>query len=210
MNSAASGSLCDETGTLRLPAFRRDGEMPSERASLSERLSERFGERAGGAIFVFVACSLAIGVCGVAGYFLAQPLIFPSLGPTAYLFFESPRSARSSPRNAVIGHFVAIGAGLFSLSLFGVLDNPSILDEGVTLARVGAATFSVATAGAALMLFDASHPPAGATVLIVSLGLLTSISQILSLAAGVLLVTAAGWAINHAFGTRAPMWKADG
>lgn len=174
---------------------------------LDERFSSRLGERIGGAVFVFVACSLAIAVCGFAGYLLAQPLIFPSLGPTAYLFFESPMSARSSPRNAVVGHFVAIACGLLSLAVFGVLDNPSVLQEGVTLARVGAATFSVAATGAVLMLLDASHPPAGATVLIVSLGLLDETSQIASLAAGVILVTVAGWAINHAFGIRAPLWK---
>lgn len=117
-------------------------------------------------------------------------------------------SARSSPRSAVVGHFVAIGAGLLSLALFGVLEDPSVLQEGVTLARVGAATFSVALTGAVLMLLGASHPPAGATVLIVSLGILDSASQVASLAAGVILITVAGWTLNHAFGIRAPIWKA--
>jgi CBS domain-containing membrane protein len=184
--------------------------MNSEKTALNERLVNRFGERTGGALFVFVACSLAIGVCGLAGYLLAQPLIFPSLGPTAYLFFESPMSERSSVRNTLVGHFVAIACGFVALALFGLLDDPNVLREGVTFARVGAATFSVALAGAALVMLDASHPPAGATVLIVSLGLLDELSQAVSLAAGVVLVTVAGWTTNHALGVRTPLWKASG
>ena len=51
----------------------------------------RFGERVGEALYTFVA-ALAIAVGGFAAFFTGQPLIFPSLGPTAYLFFESPMS----------------------------------------------------------------------------------------------------------------------
>jgi hypothetical protein len=40
------------------------------------------------------------------------------------------------------------------------------------------------------------HPPAGATTLIVSLGILTSPLQLLSMAGAVLLITAAGWGLN--------------
>ncbi len=45
----------------------------------------------------------------------------------------------SSPRNTLIGHFVAILTGALSLAVFGLLDHPSILVEGVTLSRTGAA-----------------------------------------------------------------------
>lgn len=179
----------------------------TERHGLHGRLVESFG-RKGDALYTFVACSMAISLCGLAGYFLAQPLIFPSLGPTAYLFFESPTSPRSSPRNAVIGHFVAILVGAFSLYVFGVFDNPSVLQEGITLARVGCATLSVALTGAVLLLLDASHPPAGATVLIVSLGLLSTPTEMTNLAIGVALITVAGFLINRAFGVPAPIWNA--
>jgi CBS domain-containing membrane protein len=135
-------------------------------------------------------------------------LIFPSLGPTAYLFFESPMSRRASPRDTLIGHLVAILAGAFSLVLFGLLDEPSVLQEGVTLARVGAATLSTALTGVVLLLLRASHPPAGATVLIVSLGLLLSPSEMLVLAVGVVILTVVGWAINRMAGVLMPVWSA--
>jgi CBS-domain-containing membrane protein len=82
-----------------------------ERHGLHGRLAERFGGRAGEAIYSFAACLLALVVSGLAAYLAKQPLLFPSLGPTALLFFERPMAATSSPRNALIGHAVAILAG---------------------------------------------------------------------------------------------------
>jgi CBS domain-containing membrane protein len=183
-----------------------------ERYGLHQRLAERFGEGAGEALYTFVATALAIAVSGFAAFFTGQPLIFPSLGPTvgptAYLFFESPMSRRASPRNAIIGHLVAILAGALSLALFGLLDNPSVLQEGMTLARVGAATLSTALTGGILLLLRASHPPAGATVLIVSLGLLQRPFELLVVAIGVVILTVVGWAINRLAGVPMPVWSA--
>jgi len=127
-----------------------------EQHGLHKRLADRFGERAGRALYTFAA--LTIAVSAFAAYFSGQPLIFPSLGPTAYLFFESPMSRRASPRNALIGHLVGILVGALSLVLFGLLDNPSVLQEGVTFTRVGAATLSTALTGGILLLLRASHP----------------------------------------------------
>lgn len=47
----------------------------------------------------------------------------------------------------------------FVLAVFGLLDHPSILAEGVTLARTGAAALSLALTGAILLLLRSSHPP---------------------------------------------------
>jgi CBS domain-containing membrane protein len=113
---------------------------------LHKRLVERFG--AGGeALYAFVACLLALAVSGLAAFLLKEPLLFPSLGPTAFLFFETPLAPNASSRNTLVGHLVAILAGALSLAVFGLLGNPSILQEGVTLARVGAGALSVALTG---------------------------------------------------------------
>ena len=99
---------------------------------------------------------------GLAAHLAKQPLLFPSLGPPAFLFFEQPLARTSSPRNTLIGHLVAVLAGALCLALFGLLDDPSILQVGVTLARSGAAALSLALTGAVLLLLRASHPPSGA------------------------------------------------
>ncbi|CAA9473821.1 MAG: hypothetical protein AVDCRST_MAG02-4296 [uncultured Rubrobacteraceae bacterium] len=181
--------------------------MPGgERHGLHGWLAERFGGRAGEAIYAFFACLLALMVSGLAAYLARQPLLFPSLGPTALLFFERPMAATSSPRNALIGHAVAILAGALSLALFGLLDNPSILVEDATLPRIGAGALSVALTGAVLLLLGASHPPSGATTLIVSLGFLQTPTEMAALMAGVAGLTVAGWLLNRAAGVPVPAW----
>ena len=72
---------------------------------------ERFGARSGETVYAFFACLLALGVSGLVAYASKQPLLFPSLGPTVLLFFEQPTATPASPRNALIGHAVAILAG---------------------------------------------------------------------------------------------------
>ena len=176
---------------------------------MHRKLVERFG-KAGDALYMFVACLLALAVSGMAAYLLKQPLLFPSLGPTAFLFFEQPMDPPSSPRNTLIGHLVAILAGALSLAVFGLLDHASILQEGVTLARVGAGTLSVALTGAVLILLKSSHPPTGATTLIVSLGLLQTPREMAELMVGVVLLTIAGWIINRTTGVPVPLWAAKG
>ena len=74
--------------------------------------------------------------------------------------------------------------------------------------RLGAAALSIGVTIALMELWDVPHPPAGATTMIVSLGLMSQLWQlgILMLAVGALVVL--GWAINHLVGVPYPLWRA--
>ena len=50
-------------------------------------------------IFVFVAGASALGIITVAAYLTRLPLLFPPLGPSAYILFHTPMSVTASPRN---------------------------------------------------------------------------------------------------------------
>lgn len=178
-----------------------------ERRNLRERLSARFGG-GGEAIYTFFACLGGLAVSGLAAYATKQPLLFPSLGPTAFMFFESPLSRQASPRNTLIGHLVAVVAGVASLAVFGLYHHPSVLVEGVSLARVGAAALSLALTGSVLLLARSSHPPTGATTLIVSLGLLKTPRQLAAIMVGVLLLTVISWIFNRLAGVPVSPWAA--
>ena len=94
-------------------------------------LYQRYGNR-GNAVYTFVGSLLAIGLSGFCAWLFKEPLLFPSLGATAFLFFETPLAEVGTPRNAIIGHGVAIVAALASLAAFGLLNAPSVYQQGVT------------------------------------------------------------------------------
>jgi len=174
---------------------------------LKRSLYGRWGNR-GNAIYTFVGSLLAIAVAGTAAWAFGEPLLFPSLGATAFLIFETPMAEVGTPRNTVIGHAVGIAAAALALAAFGLLGEPSAYEEGVEPARIGAVAFSVAITGGVLRLLRSAHPPAGATTIIVSSGLLADADQMAFVAVGVLIVTLAGWLLNRAMGVPAPVWAA--
>jgi CBS-domain-containing membrane protein len=174
---------------------------------LKRWLYGHYGNR-GNAAYTALGSLFAIALSGLWAWLFNEPLLFPSLGATAFLFFETPTAEVGTPRNAIIGHFVAIGAAVLSLVVFGLWNAPSVYVTGVSGARVGAVAVSVALTGGILRLLRAAHPPAGATTIIVSSGLLAKPSQLGMVAAGVALITVAGWVINRLMGVPAPVWAA--
>lgn len=181
-------------------------EREHQDTDLHQKLLDRYGAR-GEALYMLVTGFVAITINGFAAFFLKQPLLFPSLSPTVFSFFRQPLAKDSSPRNAVIGHFIAIAVGFAALYAFGLLGEPSVLREGTTLARIGAAATSVAVTEALLILIRRTHTPAGTTTLLVSLGIFTKPHEVFSLAGGIVLVTIVSWIINRSLGAPVPVWS---
>jgi CBS domain-containing membrane protein len=177
-----------------------------ERHGVFADLHRRLG-RLGDALYMFVGCVIAIAVSGLLAHWLKRPLLFPSLGPSAILFFETPLEPPASPRSTLIGHAAGIVTGVVALWLFGLRHSPNVIQQGVTWPRIGAAALALGLTGAVLILLNAKHPPAGATTLLIALGLLTSRSQIGAIAAGVILLTVTSWLINRALGVPVPVWS---
>ncbi|KOT37823.1 hypothetical protein ADK41_17570 [Streptomyces caelestis] len=180
--------------------------MSEPPGGLLQAAEERMG-RIGAGAYACALCGTVLALCGLVGLLVHQPFLFPSLGPTVMLFFESPRQPASAPRNSLVGHGAALLAGVACLALFGLTDAPPVIQQGVTAARIGAAALSVALTALVLKLLAAPHPPAGATTLIVSLGILTSATELLTMALAVVLVTVLGLALNRLLGVRQPVWR---
>lgn len=159
------------------------------------------------ALFTLVNGSLSIGLLAGVAYLSRSPFIFPSLGPTAFLLFYQPSAVVSSPRNTMIGHFIGAAVGWLCLAAFGLLDATPALVSGVTWPRVGAAALSLGVTSALMVILRAPHPPAGATTLIVSLGMMPHLWQIPVLMGAVVLLTGQAFLINRLAGIRYPYWK---
>jgi|SRR5262245_112568 len=157
--------------------------------------------------FMFVNGFLTIATLAAVAMLSREPALFPSLGPTAFLQFFQPRSAASSPRNTLYGHAIGLACGYASLWLVGLRHAPSVAAVGVDGWRVLAAALSLAATGALMILLRAAHPPAGATTLIVSLGLATEPVQLLMIEAAVAVMTLQAVVINRLAGLDYPLWS---
>jgi CBS domain-containing membrane protein len=156
--------------------------------------------------FAFVNGCISIGLMAIAALATGQPFVFPSLGPTAFLLFYTPDAASASPRNTIAGHLIGAAAGYLSLAVFGLLDAGPALSVGVSGTRVGAAALSLGLTAGLMAWLKVPHPPAGATTLIVSLGLLTRPVQLGVLMLAVVLLVLQGFVINRAAGIDYPPW----
>ena len=125
------------------------------------------------ACFVFISSSCTIGLLALVAMISGTPLVFPSLGPTAFMLFHEPRQAAARPLNTICGHAIGILCGFGALWLTGLADDPPTMVEHVNLPRVICAALALGTTGVAMLLLNVWHPPAGATTLIVSLGFIT-------------------------------------
>jgi len=150
---------------------------------------------------------LSIGFMAACAVILHSPFIFPSLGPTAFHYFSRQTSPSASPRNAILGHLIGTVAGYFSLVVTGLTTAGPAIANGVTWPRVIAAALSLGLTAGLMILFRASHAPAGATTLIISLGILTQPWQLVVLMVAVVLLTLQAIAINRLFGMPFPLWS---
>lgn len=187
------------------------GDIPSVLYGLGERfrvpsLTERHSSTAVMGLFAFVNGLIAIGLMSLAALVTGQPLIFPSLGPTAFLLFYTPTVPAASPRNTLCGHAIGASAGYLSLVVFGLTQAGPALAHGVTPARVGAAALSLGLTSGLMVWAKVPHPPAGATTLIISLGILTEPLQLAVLMLAVALLVVQGFVINRLAGIDYPMW----
>jgi CBS-domain-containing membrane protein len=161
--------------------------------------------RLGAAGYASVLCLVVLALSAAVGLVLQQPWLFPSLGPTVMLLFESPKQPASRPVNTLVGHGVGLLAGLACFHLLGPGGGASVPDAGITMPYLLAGAVSVAATTLVLTLLQLPHPPAGATTLIVSLGILTQPTQLLAMACAIVAVTAAGWGINTLFLGKRPL-----
>ena len=137
-----------------------------------ERLASRYSRTTVMAVFNLVNGSFSIALVSFVALVTQEAFIFPSLGATAFILFYVPMAQPASPRNTLCGHLIGALMGLLCLYIFGLQGQPSAFATGVDLARVGAAALSLGLTSCLMVVFRVAHPPAGATALIVSLGLM--------------------------------------
>jgi hypothetical protein len=173
--------------------------------SVLERTTERAGS-VGAGLYVGVLSLVVLAVSGAIGMLLTTPWLFPSLGPTVMVLFGTPREQSARPVDAAVGHAVGIAAGVACLFLFGMNGKPSAVEAGLSLGYVLSGALSVALTAFVLHCLKLQHPPAGATTLIISLGVIANPVGILSMASALAFTIIASWGLNWLLGERPQGW----
>lgn len=125
-----------------------------------------------------------------------QPLIFASLGPTAYELVEQPRLRSARTYNVIVGHFVGLGSGFLALFLFHAWTAPSVI-SGLTSPRAFAAVVAATITTLVNLILRASQPAALSTTLLVSLGAMQTRRDAVAIIAGVLIIALIGEPIRR-------------
>lgn len=172
-----------------------------------EKMEQRLPPGVALALFNFFNSGLSIGLIAVIALVSGEAFIFPSLGATAFILFYVPMAEAASPRNVLCGHLVGALSGWLSLAMLGLTDTPSPLTHGMDWPHAIAAALSMSLTASLMVWLRIAHPPAAASALIVSLGLMPALEQIPVLMAGVVVLLIQAFVLNRLAGIRYPVWS---
>ena len=145
-----------------------------------------------------LTATVLVLVVGLAALISGQALLVASLGPTAYMMADSPAHPSTRFYNTIVGHLVGLLGGFLVLWILDSWHDPDVLQTGVlTFGRLWSAVLAVFVTVLVTVLIHASHPPAGATTLLVALGSIQQAGPAIKLMVGVLIVASVGEGIRH-------------
>jgi hypothetical protein len=146
------------------------------------------------AIWVPLVSAILVLAAGSLSLATGKPWLFAALGPTAVLLAANPGHPTTRFHAIVVGHLIALASAWCAVLLMGAGDSATLLaGSGVGVARVWASAVAIALMTAVQPSFKAYHPPAAATVLLVTLGMhRLSWGSAFAMVGGVLVVAALG------------------
>ena len=151
-------------------------------------------------LFASIGEGALILLVGVIALLVRRPLIFASLGPTAYEMVEQPLARSARTYNIIAGHMVGLGAGFLSLWLLRAWNAPKVLSVGfITSSRLEAVVLAVVITTAITLALKASQPASLATSMLVSLGSMQTGIDALAIITAVVIIAVAGEPLRRQF-----------
>ncbi len=131
-------------------------------------------------------------LAALAAFWTRQPLLFASLGPTAFELIEAPKRQSARTWNVVAGHAIGLLAGFTALWLTHAGSAPPVGGGAPVWPRVWAAALAATMTVFGTLAARATQPAAISTSLLVSLGTMQrGVDVALILGSVVLMVVAA-------------------
>lgn len=133
-----------------------------ERKLVVNRRWELMAAPAGEAMLIFAA--------GLVAWLSRSPMLFASLGPTAYELVETPERPSARTYNVLVGHGAGVLSAWVALLVLQQWRAPQPPDGHVNLMRVLVATVASLLTVLLTLVLCATQPAAVATALVVALG----------------------------------------
>ena len=163
-------------------------------------------------LFVFGAGTVAVGIITTVAFLTDLPLIFPPLGPSAFILFYTPMAVTASPRTVILSHTTAVAVGLLSLYCVGMIGpEADLVDPSVmNWYRVLVIAVSMAVTCVLMILLGCEHSPAAGSALIAAMGYLGNPAQIVGLPLAVVLLVIEAFVFNRIIGGLPyPVWRTN-
>ncbi|WP_297056522.1 HPP family protein [Thermosulfurimonas sp.] len=162
------------------------------------------------ALYVLIASFVSLSTLGAVAYFLKWSLLFPVLGPTAFLIFYSPARSMSWPRNCILGHLSALICGLAAYLILARFFPQALSHRGLPLLQALFASGAMALAALVMVSFRILHPPAASTAMLAATGYFDSLERMAGLILALFLLSAEGVLLHRLAGIVYPWWREKG
>ncbi len=154
----------------------------------------------------------ALTTITIMAYLTKLMLLFPPLGPSAFILFHTPLSESASPRHLIMSHTLAVFCGLGALALTQICfpDFREAASAAMNWPSVIAIALSMGSISIAMVGLKCVHPPAAATALIAAMGYLEGPVQAGGVIVAVLFLVLEAIFFNRLLGGLPyPLWRFD-
>lgn len=152
-------------------------------------------------LFVFIEGSMALAAISAMALITQFPLLFPPLGPSAFILFRMPMAAAAAPRTVLLSHTLGLVSGFLALFFGSLLFSTAAPDPGtVNGSSIAILSMAMGMSSLAMIWLECNHPPATATALIVGMGSITTFSQAIGFVIAVVLLISIAFLFNRILG----------
>jgi CBS-domain-containing membrane protein len=153
---------------------------------------------------------VALAVITILALLVDLPLLFPALGPSAFILFSAPFAPAAAPRSVIGGHFLGIFVGYAAWHAVSFGSGCPVTLESGGWPAITSASIAMALSSVLMVRLNCMHPPACGSALIAALGAAGGWAQMLGMVAGVILLTLQAVLLSRLGGVSTPLWSTRG